>query len=220
MLQELTVESRVTALETEVEALKREVLNQRNEEIDWIEQVTGSMEGLPEFDVVLEMGRMIRRRDLDGTTDETNVELYAKFMFLLDTDHFSILQRRSLPEFTALSARMRLHKANEFFVSIVTFHEQVGGWNLYLNQAKNQLSVVRAYQMMEKILTDFAASRVMPFDVTASGQFDLLRARKIRVSTMDLRIAATAMSRKFTLLSRNLVDFRKVPDLQVEDWCT
>jgi len=35
---------------------------------------------------------------------------------------------------------------------------------------------------------------------------------------MDLRIAATAMANDFTLLSRNLVDFRQVPGLRVEDW--
>jgi predicted nucleic acid-binding protein len=35
---------------------------------------------------------------------------------------------------------------------------------------------------------------------------------------MDLRIAATALSRDFTLLTGNLRDFRKVAGLRVEDW--
>jgi tRNA(fMet)-specific endonuclease VapC len=35
---------------------------------------------------------------------------------------------------------------------------------------------------------------------------------------MDLRIAAIALTRQFTVLSRNLVDFQKVPGLLVEDW--
>jgi tRNA(fMet)-specific endonuclease VapC len=35
---------------------------------------------------------------------------------------------------------------------------------------------------------------------------------------MDLKIAATAISHNALLLSRNLVDFRKVPRLRVEDW--
>jgi tRNA(fMet)-specific endonuclease VapC len=35
---------------------------------------------------------------------------------------------------------------------------------------------------------------------------------------MDLKIAAIALFNNATLLSRNLKDFRKVPDLNVEDW--
>ena len=35
---------------------------------------------------------------------------------------------------------------------------------------------------------------------------------------MDLRIAATALSHTLTVLTRNLVDFEKVPNLVVEDW--
>jgi len=41
---------------------------------------------------------------------------------------------------------------------------------------------------------------------------------RIRVSTMDLRIASIALSLDMTLLTRNLTDFRLVPGLRVEDW--
>ena len=39
-----------------------------------------------------------------------------------------------------------------------------------------------------------------------------------RIGTLDLRIAATAISRNATLVSRNLKDFRRIKDLRVEDW--
>jgi tRNA(fMet)-specific endonuclease VapC len=35
---------------------------------------------------------------------------------------------------------------------------------------------------------------------------------------MDLRIASIVMANRATLLSRNLVDFRRVPGLDVQDW--
>ncbi len=41
---------------------------------------------------------------------------------------------------------------------------------------------------------------------------------RVRIGTMDLRIASIALARGFTVLTRNLVDFERVPGLAVEDW--
>ena len=35
---------------------------------------------------------------------------------------------------------------------------------------------------------------------------------------MDLRIACIVLAHNATLLTANLRDFRKIPDLRVEDW--
>ncbi len=60
--------------------------------------------------------------------------------------------------------------------------------------------------------------QVVPFDVKAHAVFANLQAAKIRISTMDLRLAAIAISRSMILLTRNTKDFRKVPGLVFEDW--
>lgn len=52
----------------------------------------------------------------------------------------------------------------------------------------------------------------------AAEQFHELRRARVRIGTMDLRIAAIALVNDATLLSRNLADFRRVPGLRVEDW--
>jgi hypothetical protein len=96
--------------------------------------------------------------------------------------------------------------------------EQVTGWNAYLNRAKAIEGVVRGYQMFERILADFASARVASFDEDAARVFEQFRAQRIRVGTMDLRIAAIAVVQDMTLLSRNLSDFRRVPSLRTEDW--
>jgi tRNA(fMet)-specific endonuclease VapC len=59
---------------------------------------------------------------------------------------------------------------------------------------------------------------VLDFDDEAAAEYRRLRGMKIRIGTMDLKIAAIALAHGATLLSRNLVDFKKFPDLEVEDW--
>lgn len=139
-------------------------------------------------------------------------------MFVLDTDHIGILQRKTDSGYEKLSRRIAGHSQTDFFVAIVSFHEQILGWNAYINRAKDQMGVVRGYGKLEKILMDFSRSQVLPFDEGAADIFDDLRFQKIRIGTMDLRIASIAMAAGMTVLSRNLVDFQKVPNLSVEDW--
>jgi len=50
-----------------------------------------------------------------------------------------------------------------------------------------------------------------------SGEDSLQRART-RVGTMDLKIASIALANDATLLTRNTSDFKRVPDLRIEDW--
>ena len=56
------------------------------------------------------------------------------------------------------------------------------------------------------------------FDVKAAAQFERLRQARIRIGTMDLKIAAITLSNDAILLTRNLSDFGKIPDLRIEDW--
>ena len=141
-------------------------------------------------------------------------------MYLLDTDHLSIIQRQSGPEYGLLMTRMASCEPNDFCASIISFHEQVVGWNAYLNRAKSSEAIVRAYAMFQRILADFSTMMIAPFDDLASRTFEFLRRSRIRIGTMDLRIAAIAMANDWTVLSRNLVDFELVPNLRVEDWTT
>jgi tRNA(fMet)-specific endonuclease VapC len=59
---------------------------------------------------------------------------------------------------------------------------------------------------------------VLSFSSDAQQTYDRLRKQRIRIATMDLRIASVAVVTDSTLRSRNLQDFRQVPGLRVEDW--
>ena len=141
-------------------------------------------------------------------------------VFLLDTDHFVIIQNRTEPEYGSLRRRMDRYSAEDFHVSIISFHEQVTGWNAYLNRARSADAVIRAYGMFEEVLWYFTQFPLSSFEARAASEFDSLRKGRVRIGTMDLRIAAIALTQGYTVLTRNLVDFQKVPGLKVENWTT
>jgi tRNA(fMet)-specific endonuclease VapC len=138
--------------------------------------------------------------------------------FLLDTDHISILQKQSGPEYLALIARIAQVPHADMAFCIVSFHEQVLGCNAFISQARTSADIIRGYRMFDRVLSAFAAAIVVTFDTNASAVFDSLVSQRVRIATMDLRIASIALSQGLTLLTRNSRDFGKVPGLMIEDW--
>jgi tRNA(fMet)-specific endonuclease VapC len=139
-------------------------------------------------------------------------------VFVLDTDHLTILQRN--PGST-LAKRIAERGDEHFYISIVSFHEQTVGWHGYLTKAtsaRRAADIAHGYTMLQRILRDYSEMQVLSFTEADIQCFDPLRAQSVRIGTIDLRIAATALRHGFTLLSSNLSDFHKVPGLKVEDW--
>ncbi len=101
---------------------------------------------------------------------------------------------------------------------IISIHEQVMGWHTYIARSSALTRVIRGYEMFQVVLADFVKAQLLVFDAAAASEFESFRRQRVRIGTMDLRIAATARPRRYTVLSRNLVDFQKVPGLVVEDW--
>jgi len=138
--------------------------------------------------------------------------------FLLDTGHISILQTESEPSFSVLSAKMRRHPSGDFAYSIISFHEQVIGAHAYTNRARRAEGLVKGYQILHKILRDFSSIAVATFDGPAASEHARLSSLGLGVKTMDLRIASIARSLQMILLTRNKIDFDKVPGLIHENW--
>jgi tRNA(fMet)-specific endonuclease VapC len=78
--------------------------------------------------------------------------------------------------------------------------------------------VINGYRMFQLVLKDFNTFKVLAFDDSAGEVFLSLRKMKLLVGSMDLRIGSIALANGFTLLTRNFVDFQKIPGLKVEDW--
>ena len=136
---------------------------------------------------------------------------------VLDTDHMSLLE---WGDEGSESLRERLVDAGseDVATTIVSYEEQMGGWMAYIASAKTVRQQVEAYSRLRRQLENYRQIPILDFDDTAATEFQRLRRSRIRIGTMDLKIAAITRSRDALLLSRNLVDFQKVPGLKVEDW--
>lgn len=139
-------------------------------------------------------------------------------MYLFDTDHLGFLQFPNSSEFQNLSVRLGQHSPDHFFISIVSFHEQVNGWTAYVAGNKQTYQLVRGYEKLEGIPQDFSNAQLLPFSLAAADIYDDLKSNSIRVGAMDLRIASIAIANQMTLLTRKTVDFERIPNLLFEDW--
>lgn len=136
-------------------------------------------------------------------------------MHILDTDHVSLLQRQT----GADAERLRFRLSNIQRIStIITYEEQMRGWLTWIAQAKSLIAQIERYSMLKRMVTSYAKISLLDFDRPAADEFERLKNQRIRIGTMDLKIAAIALANDATLLSRNLKDFSKVPGLKVEDW--
>lgn len=74
------------------------------------------------------------------------------------------------------------------------------------------------YQRLQEFLATLQNWRILAWDAAAADQLLQLRSLKLRVATMDLKIAAIALTHGATVLTRNTVDFQQIPNLDTDDW--
>ena len=92
------------------------------------------------------------------------------------------------------------------------------GWLAAIAKERSALRQVLGYRELALLFEFYQEFEIVPFDDAAAQQFDDLRRQKLRIGTMDLKIAATALVNHALLLSANRTDFERVPGLRVENW--
>ena len=139
-------------------------------------------------------------------------------MYLLDTDHLSILERGG-QDAQPLLARLSSINPNEVVATtIVTYEEQTRGWLSYIAASRSLEAQVEAYRQLQQHLENFCNIPVIGFETAAASTFQSLKKSYPRLGSMDLKIAAIAIANNATLLTRNLSDFSQIKGLRTEDW--
>jgi tRNA(fMet)-specific endonuclease VapC len=77
---------------------------------------------------------------------------------------------------------------------------------------------IEVYSRLVRHIANYRKTHVFPYDRGAAERLAHLESLKLRIGTNDLRIAAIVLMLDALLISRNLVDFTRIPNLRVEDW--
>ena len=111
-----------------------------------------------------------------------------------------------------VTARMSALAPSEISIPVVVLYE------LETGIAKSQQPQKRRRQL-DALL---AVTKILPFDRAAARQSAQLRAALEKHGTpmgpIDLLIAGTAIAHTATLVTRNTVEFARVPGLRLIDW--
>ncbi len=139
-------------------------------------------------------------------------------MILLDTDHLNVLKYPDHPRFISLFGQLNESVDQHIATTVITVEEQMRGWLALIHRRSYVQEQVPAYRELLNLFDFFSHWDIIPFDEPAATQFDLLRERRIRIGSMDLKIASIALVHEAVLLSANLRDFQRVPNLRVLNW--
>ena len=137
-------------------------------------------------------------------------------LVVLDTNHFTEFAHAS-----ALGHRLMTRlteRRAEVFACIVAAEESLQGWLSFIRRKKAGLRQLEGCVRLQSCLDTLHKLTILPFDRDAALMFHRLEKQRLRVGTMDLKIAAICLAHEAMLLTPNLVDFEKVPGLRVENW--
>jgi tRNA(fMet)-specific endonuclease VapC len=135
-------------------------------------------------------------------------------LFILDTDHVSLLQRGH----ESVQHRLFQIPPDSRAVTVITMTEQLQGWLGTLHRGRTETDVARISARLLETVHYYNRIRVLPYDNMAVTIFETLRRQKVRVGTQDLRIAAITLRWQATLVTRNARDFSRIPSLEFVDW--
>ncbi len=133
-------------------------------------------------------------------------------LYVLDTDIVTLHQHNH-PQ---VVAKIQACAPDELAVTVVTVEEQMRGRLAQIGRSGVDLAV--AYDQLRATADYFCNLTVLPFDAEAYQQLQQLRAQRIRIGTLDLRMAAIVLRQNAILVTRNQRDFERVPGLSLEDW--
>jgi tRNA(fMet)-specific endonuclease VapC len=137
-------------------------------------------------------------------------------LLVLDTDHFSELERGS-PAGHRLVQRLNSTEI-EKALTVISVEEQMRGWLAEINRRTDPHYQISPYSKFQLQIEAFADWIILPWGGESADLFLNFRRQGVRVGSMDLKIACITIAHGAILLTRNSIDFARVPVLRIENW--
>ena len=135
-------------------------------------------------------------------------------LWVLYTDVLTLFQR-SHP---VVCQHCALHPPAELAITVISVEEQFLGWYTPLRRARARDELATAYQGLTDFTSFVSRVQVLSFTEPAILRYEQLKALKLNIGKKDLRIAAIALEQGAILVTHNVRDFQRVPNLGLEDW--
>jgi len=140
-------------------------------------------------------------------------------VYILDTDT-ATLWLRYAAQYPRLRKKIEAAPFEQIWVSIVTVTELMRGALAYLKKREQKGEFVLGFELAAAIITDIKKLQILPFDEAAKSVYRAMPANVKRVGAKDCQIAAIAIANGFTVVTRNVRDFQRIPDVKFADWTT
>ncbi len=129
--------------------------------------------------------------------------------YLLDTNIcIYIIKRKPSPVFKKLETL----QINDVGISVITLAELEYGVSKSAFPEKNKIALIKF----------LAPLQILPFTEKAAGTYGKIRSCLEKtgsiIGTMDLFIGAHAKSENLVLVTNNLREFSRIPNLKIENW--
>jgi tRNA(fMet)-specific endonuclease VapC len=134
-------------------------------------------------------------------------------LYVLDTDILSLYQNNH----PIARPRVDAH-SQEVAITVITVEEGLTGWYTVLRRARRRDQLPPLYERLAKQVDYLARWQKLLFTLPAITRYERLLTLRLNVGRNDLRIAAIILEHGGILVTRNLRDFQRVPNLVVEDW--
>lgn len=139
-------------------------------------------------------------------------------MYILDTCILNILFHDNSGAQKDLKAKLETVDDQDIWVSVVTIHELlVEGIAPAIKQRINTPKAVLAFNALMKFLDDISEYQILPYTEQDDAYFRSIPAKIKQEGSLDCKIAPSAVSNNFIVVTSNTGDF-KGTGAKCEDW--